>query len=607
MINQNKYLVDDLIADWLEKNNIQNVFGIIGSANSYIFDSISKKGFTRIVYMHHEQSVVMAAGAYYRSSGKLSVAIVTAGAGASNAITGVLSNWADSIPCIVISGQESSFYFEKHSKLRMLGTQGFDVSEMVKNITKYSNIITNQELTFDTLEKAKNIAFSDRPGPVWIDIPFNIQSSNVDIPNWDMISFPEDKKSISSEYDQSLYEKTYEILKNAERPLVVGGNGVRLSKSNLLMQSFVEKHSIPFLLTWSAIDIIDNDHQLHFGRFGIYGQRCANYVIQNADVILVLGSRLALPQVGYDFSQFARNAKIIIVDVDANEVAKYEDRFDDIHIQSCDVFISNMLTYDAIGSKNNWIEYCNTLKQKYNLVDNSFQDDTFVNSYSFINKLSEKLADNHIITTDMGTALLSGHQAINLKKNQVMFTSLGLGEMGYGLPGAIGAAFACPDKPVLCLNCDGGIMMNLQEAHTIIDNNLNIKIVIFNNDGYLMIKHTQKMLFKNNFVGVNSKTGLTLPKFNLLMPAFGYKYYDLFDMQDFENTVTSFLSDPEPSVLEVYMNPEQDFIPKVKGVAKDDGSIFAPPIEEMSPLVSFDELKSNMIVSISEKSKQIVR
>jgi acetolactate synthase-1/2/3 large subunit len=607
MVNQNKYLVADLIADWLEKNNIEIVFGIIGSANSYIFDSIANKGFTRIVYMHHEQSVVMAAGAYYRSSGKLSVAIVTAGAGASNAITGVLSNWADSIPCIVISGQESSIYFEKHSNLRMLGTQGFDVSEMVKNITKYSDIITNQELTFDTLENAKNIALSGRPGPVWIDIPFNIQSSNVDTPDWDTISFSEDKKSICSEYDQSSYEKTYDILKNAERPLIVGGNGVRLSKSNILMQSFVEKHSIPFLLTWSAIDIIDNDHPLHYGRFGIYGQRCANYIVQNADVILVLGSRLALPQVGYDFSQFARNAKIIIVDVDACEVAKYEDKFDDIHIQSCEVFISNMLHYDAISLKNNWIRYCDNLKQKYNLVEESFQNDNFVNSYSFINKLSKKLDDNHIITTDMGTALLSGHQTINLKKNQVMFTSLGLGEMGYGLPGAIGAAFACPDKPVLCLNCDGGIMMNLQEAHTIIDNCLNIKIVIFNNDGYLMIKHTQKMLFKNNYVGVNSNTGLTLPKFNLLMPAFGYKYYELFDMQDFEDTVTKFLADPQPSVLEVFMNPEQDFIPKVKGVAKDDGSIFAPPIEEMSPLLSFDELQSNMIVNISEKSKQIVR
>jgi acetolactate synthase-1/2/3 large subunit len=179
--------------------------------------------------------------------------------------------------------------------------------------------------------------------------------------------------------------------------------------------------------------------------------------------------------------------------------------------------------------------------------------------------------------------------------------------MGYGLPGAIGAAFACPDRPVLCLNCDGGIMMNLQEAHTIIENNLNIKIVIFNNDGYLMIKHTQKMLFNNKFAGVDSNTGLTLPKFKLLMPAFGYKYFDLLQMEDFDDVVESFLAYPEPAVLEVYMNPEQDFIPKVKGVVRGDGTIFAPPIEEMSPLLSLQELESKMIVDVSEKSKQIVR
>lgn len=607
MINQDKYIVADLIADWLEKNNIQIVFGIIGSANSYIFDSIAKKGFTKIVYMHHEQSVVMAAGAYFRVSGKISVAIVTAGAGASNAITGVLSNWADSIPCIVISGQESSFYFEKHLNLRMLGTQGFDVSQMVKNITKLSHTVLDQNHTLDILQQAKSICLSDRPGPVWIDIPFNIQSSKVDCPNWDNISLAEKNISFSENYDQESYENTYELLKGAKRPLIIAGNGVRLSNSSSLLQSFIDKHSVPFLLTWSAIDLIDNNHSLHFGRFGIYGQRCANYVVQNADVILILGSRLALPQVGYDFSQFARNAKIIVVDVDDNEVAKYKDRYSIVHIQSCDTFISHMLQYASIESNNEWINYCNYLKQKYDLVEDSFKDDAFVNSYSFISKLSEKLDDNHIITTDMGTALLSGHQAISLKKNQTMFTSLGLGEMGYGLPGAIGAAFACPDKPVLCLNCDGGIMMNLQEAHTIIDNNLNVKIVIFNNDGYLMIKHTQKMLFKNKYVGVDSSTGLSLPKFGLLMPAFGYKYYDLYDMKDFDDTVSNFLSDSEASVLEVFMNPEQDFIPKVKGVAKDDGSIFAPPIEEMSPLVSFDELKSNMIVDISEKSKQIVR
>jgi acetolactate synthase-1/2/3 large subunit len=208
----------------------------------------------------------------------------------------------------------------------------------------------------------------------------------------------------------------------------------------------------------------------------------------------------------------------------------------------------------------------------------------------------------------MGTALLSGHQNIKLKADQMMFTSQGLGEMGYGLPGALGAAIACPNKPVLCLNCDGGIMMNLQELHTIIENELNnVKIIIFNNDGYLMIKHTQKMLFKGDYVSVDKKTGIGLPNFSKLMPAFGYNYYELKEWKDFDSTLNNFLNDSKSAVLEVFMDPEQDFIPKVKGVLKEDLTILAPPIEEMSPLLSLDELKQNMLIEISEKSKLIKR
>jgi len=603
----NNYIVADLIAEWLEKHEISIIFGIIGSANSYIFDSILRRGYTKIVYMHHEQAVVMAAGSYYRASGKLSVALVTAGAGASNAVTGVLSNWADSIPCIILSGQEATKYIDQHSTLRMFGTQGFDIVKMVQGITKHSELLTEANSTFEVLEFARKIALGGRPGPVWIDIPFDVQSKIIDVPNWEYLENSEDLHEINQDTDISDYNSTYEILKSAKRPLIIGGNGVRLSDSNSLLESFIDRNSIPFLLTWSAIDIIDNNHNLYFGRFGLYGQRCANFIVQNADVILVLGSRLALPQVGYDFSQFARNAKIIVVDIDQDEIMKYSERYSNIHIECCKLFLSKIANYELLSAKDNWISYCKELRNKFDLVEKSFKDDEYVNSYSFIKKLSDKLSDNHIITTDMGTALLSGHQTIKLKKDQMMFTSLGLGEMGYGLPGAIGAAFACPEKPVLCLNCDGGIMMNLQEAHTIIENKLNVKIIIFNNDGYLMIKHTQKMLFKGKFVGVDSKTGLGLPRFDLLMPAFGYKYYNLYDMNEFDNTLKEFLSYSEPAVLEVFMDPEQDFIPKVKGVIKGDESIFAPPIEEMSPLLSLAEVEQNMLVEISEKSKQILR
>jgi acetolactate synthase-1/2/3 large subunit len=591
--------LSDVVADFLKEQEIDVVFGIIGSANSHIFDSINKLGFTKIIYLHHEQACVQAMGAYFRASGKLSAAIVTAGGGATNAVTGICSNWADSIPGFIFCGQESSNYCNQHSNLRMFGTQGLDIVHMTSKIVKYGVRIDNPETIQECLETARFETLNKRPGPVLIDIPFDVQSKKIEFRHWDFLE--------SYVFESKNYNTTYEILKNAKRPVVIGGHGVRLSNANEHFKAFIEKYNIPCLLTWSAIDILDNNHPLHFGRFGLYGQRHSNFIIQNADVVLVLGSRMALPQVGYDFSQFARGSEIIVVDVDENEILKYQQRYSSMHIESCDNFLRNFLKFDQIDAQSDWISYCNIIKAKYPLVDKGFKQDEYVNSYSFIEEISNKLENNHIIVTDMGTALLSGHQAITLKEKQTMFTSLGLGEMGYGLPGAIGAAVACPDKPVLCLNCDGGIMMNLQEAHTIVENNLNVKIVIFNNDGYLMIKHTQKMLFNGKFVGVDTATGVGLPDFSLLMPAFGYEYFSLKTMDDFNETFEAFLAFDGQAVLEVFMNPEQDFIPKVKGVAQKDNSIFAPPIEEMSPLISFDELNDNMLVAISEKSKQILR
>ena len=590
--------VSDVIAEFLKELEIKIVFGIIGSANSHIFDSITNLGYTKIVFLHHEQSCVMAMGAYYRASGKLSAALVTAGGGATNAVTGIASNWADSIPGFIFCGQEASNYCFQHSDLRMLGTQGLDIIHMTSKIVKYGIRVDDPNQIQEYLSEAFFETINARPGPVIIDLPFDIQSKKIESKDW---SFIDKKNDFTETYN------AYELLRKSQRPVVVCGNGVRLSNSHKIFKDFIEKHSLPVLSTWSAIDVLDNYHPLHFGRFGLYGQRAANFIVQNADLILVLGSRLALPQVGYDFSQFGREAKIIIVDIDNKETKKYASRCDQIYNVDCNVFLKDIYQYDSIDLKNDWINYCNNCKDNFSLVEKSFDNNGYVNSYSFIDKLSEKLDDNHIIVTDMGTALLSGHQTILLKENQTMFTSLGLGEMGYGLPGAIGAAFACPNKPVLCLNCDGGIMMNLQEAHSIIDNKLNVKIVIFNNDGYLMIKHTQKMLFNSKYVGVNTNTGLGLPNFQLLMEAFGYRYYSLEDISDFDNVLYNFLSDPAPSVLEVFMDPEQDFIPKVKGVAKQDGSIFAPPIEEMSPILSIDVLQENMLVEISEKSKQILR
>jgi acetolactate synthase-1/2/3 large subunit len=589
--------ISDAVADFLKYHEIDTVFGIIGSANSHIFDSINKLGYTKIINVHHEQAAVLAMGAYYRASGKLSAAIVTAGAGATNAVTGIVSNWADSIPGIIISGQESSFYVRGHKDLRMYGTQGLNISKMVEDVTKYSVLINEDSNIQNELEKSLNITLEGRPGPVCIDIPFNLQSKLIDFRPW--TNKIEESHKI---YDIS---ELKDLINNSSRPVLVGGNGIRLSNSKNSFNTLVNELQIPTLLTWSGIDLLSNDNPYFFGRFGLYGQRAANFIVQNCDLLIVLGSRLALPQVGYDFTQFARASKIVIVDIDELESSKYKVH---LHIkENCKDIIQSLLNSNISGQRKDWLDHCNELRLKYPWVGDEHQDNGYLNSYRFIDSLSKHLKDNHIIVTDMGTALLSGHQAIKLTSNQTMFTSLGLGEMGYGLPGALGAALACPEKPVLCLNCDGGIMMNLQELHTIIENQIPMKIIIFNNDGYLMIKQTQKLLFNKHYVSVDKNTGIGLPNFNKLMPAFGYSYYDLKTWDNFESIIEAFLNDPGAAALEVFMDPEQDFIPKVKGVLKEDNSILAPPIEEMSPLLSYETIQSEMIIGISEKSKQIKR
>jgi len=589
--------VSDVIADYLKEKGIEVVFGIIGSANSHIFDSINKLGYTKIINTHHEQSAVLAMGAYYRASGKLSATIVTAGGGSTNAVTGVVSNWADSIPGIIISGQENYNYVSTQESLRMYGTQGLNIIKMVSKVIKLGIPFNNEMNIQDVLERLDHITSAGRPGPVWLDIPMNLQAKMVNKRDW---SFIEPVK-IEANIELIINE-----INKSKRPVIVGGNGIRLSGAKKQFNQLLDYTKIPTLLTWSGIDLLDNNNPNFFGRFGLYGQRAANFIVQNADLVLVLGSRLALPQVGYDFSQFARGAKIIVVDIDELEGTKYPV---DFVWGDCKEVIDNLIqsSYMIWGYKEEWVKHCNELKTKYPLVEEAHKDNGYLNSYKFITKMSDYLKDDHIVVTDMGTALLSGHQNIKLKPNQTMFTSQGLGEMGYGLPAALGAALACPNKPVLCMNCDGGMMMNILELHTIIENNLPVKIIIFNNDGYLMIKHTQKMLFKGDYVSVNKKTGIGLPKYNRVMPAFGYKYYDLKSWDNFDQVMSYFINESGPACLEVFMDPEQDFIPKVKGVLKEDLTILAPPIEEMSPLLSLDEVEQNMLIDLSYKSKLIKR
>lgn len=603
--------VSDLIAEFLEEARIKTVFGIIGSANSYIFDSISKRGYTEMVCVHHEQAAIMAMGAYYRTCGKLSAAIVTAGAGSANAITGVMSNWADSIPGIIISGQEQAKFIEKYEGMRMYGIQGFNSPKMVKDITKYSKTITNEFSIQSELEYAHQITQTSRPGPVWIDVPFDVQGKSIERRNWNLtvpdtgMKFDAAPVAIQMDIDYILSE-----LKNAKRPLILAGHGVRLSGMKDDFRKLVSQLQVPTILSWSGIDLLHDKDPFYFGRSGVSGMRHSNFIVQNCDFLLVLGTRLSLLQTGYDITQFAPHAKIAVVDVDPTEPKKHpSDKYNNIIMMDSRMFIKEMFDTKQSFAKTEWLGYCNKMKSKYPLLQECHKDGgpNYLNSYHFLDKLCDNIDDDAIIVTDMGTGLLSGHYSMRLKPNQIMFTSLGLGEMGYGLPGAIGAAKAFPGRQVICLNCDGGMMMNLQELQTIVHHNMNIKIVVFNNDGYLMIKHTQNLLFKGHRTGVSTDTGLSLPNYLRVGQAFNIKSNGLDSWNDFGVAMDNLLYGKEPAILEVYMNPEQDFVPKVKGVVNADGTISPATLEEMSPLLPYKDIEEAMITGVNPKSTLIKR
>jgi len=580
--------VSDVIADFLVKQGIEVVFGIIGSANSYIYDSINKRSDIKLIPTHHEQAAVMAMGAYYRATGKLSVALVTAGGGSSNAFTGILSNWADSIPGVIIAGQEQTYYIKEYSDMRMYGIQGYNSVKTYADHVKLSEVITKENV-HTVLHHAFKTTLQDRPGPVYLEVPFDTQSQILE---------PEEISVYKPILKEFIEEAKYIIdrLNKSKRPLILGGHGVKLSGGEEEFKELVNTHEIPTVLSWSAVDLLATNNPNNFGRPGVQGQRAANFIVQNSDLIIVLGSRLSLLQTGYSREDFAPNAEIIHVDIDPTETRKFHGKNYNVDVKSLLKTINQYQISIELDIQP-WVDYCNKMKQEYPLVMPEHLADP-TNSYTFIDKLSKAWPDNYTIVTDMGTALLSGFYGFNIKPNQKMFTSLGLGEMGYGLAAAVGAGFG--DRPVLCLNCDGGMMMNLQELQTIKTHNLPVKIVIFNNDGYLMIKHTQNMLFQGHKTCVDKNTGVSLPDYKKVAEAFGFPYYT-------EDQINNFINDPGCGIMEVFMDPEQEFIPKVRGMKQQDSTIKAGLLEEMSPLLPFHNIEEAMINGINERSKLVIR
>lgn len=607
----------DYIAKFLADQGIRHVFGIVGAGNAQIFDAITRLGYTEIVCVHHEQAAVMAATTYYRMTGKVTVALLTTGAGSTNGVTGVVSAWMDSMPVLVISGNENSRYTTDDNPLRIWGVQGYDSTEMVEKVTKWSARVMQAEEVLDVVSRAYSIAGASRQGPVWVDVPMNIQAAMVEESKMNPVAgvVAEAKKApAGAERILQLSEgvaAVEKLLAGSTRPVLWLGHGIRLAGAEDKVRQLVEKLGVPVLVTWQACDILDSDHPLCFGRAGVYGQRAANFVLQNCDALICIGTRLAIPQIGYDLTEFARAAQIATVDIDADELLKLGERIATPILGDAGKFIDQLL-----GKTNNtchradWIGQCESYRERYPVVGPEHADMTneagtkFINSYRFMQALEKHFHDDQIVVTDMGTALLSGHQVLKFKAGQRMMTSTGLGEMGFGLPGAIGAAFGA-GREVMCLNCDGGMMLNLQELQTIAHHNLPIKIFIFNNDGYLMIKHTQKALFSGRYSCSDKKSGVSCPDFSKLAYAFDFPSFQIRTWEDAEEVLPKVQATKGPVICEVFTHPEQPFVPKLSLVQNKDGSIVSPPLEDLSPLLPRAEIKKDMLIGLHKKSDNL--
>lgn len=603
-----KVKVSELIAQALEDLGIRHIFGIIGAGNVHLFEAISKRGYTEIVCVHHEQAACMAMQTYYRTCGKLAASLLTTGAGSTNGVTGVVSAWADSIPCLVIAGNENSKFTKPDSPYRMWGVQGYDSVDMIRKVTKYAQRVDSPERAMYEIKKAVHMAQDQRPGPCWIEIPMDIQASRIDPATSTNFEVPPRVNYLTAQIAAQV-DSVVQALHAAKRPLLWLGHGIRLAGATEKINPLLDLLSVPALVSWAGIDMIDSRHPMVYGRAGVYGQRAANFILQNCDYLLAIGTRLAIPQIGYDLSELARGADIDVVDIDLEEAKKHKGRVREVIVCDAALFMdmfSHRLQGIVVPRKTAWLAQCNSYQAQFPWVGPEHDDQGgFMNSYRFMERLNSFFKDDQFVVTDMGTALLSGHQVLQIKDGQRLMTSTGLGEMGYGLPASIGVSFARNRGEVMCLNCDGGMMLNLQELQTVAHHKLPIKLFIFNNDGYLMIKHTQNALFKTGYVGTDKASGVSCPDFSKIAAAFDMPSFQIRNWDECDDTLAKVQAATGPVICEVFMHPEQLFTPKLSLVAKEDGTLVSPPLEDLSPLVARDLLARLMLVGMHEKSKSL--
>ena len=593
--------VTDYIVEELKKNNIDHFFTVTGGGAMFLNDSISLRKDIKILCNHHEQACAMGAVGYSKLTNIPSVVVLTTGCGSKNAITGLLDAWQDNVPVIFISGQVKKKETSRLAKtpLRQFGVQEADIVEVVKPITKFATMVTDPKNIAKVLSEALRTATAGRPGPVWIDIPLDIQGASIS--KIDQKILKQKKITLPKPTNKNI-NIIQRNLQNAKRPIVIVGNGIRLSSTEEKLISFIKKCKIPTVSSYLGIDIIDNTSKYHIGRLGIKGDRPGNFAIQNSDYVLSLGCHLSVSLTGFEYNLFARDAIIDVVDIDHNEHKKNTIKISNfIHSDLNEFF--NIFNKIAINIKvDDWLNQCLLWKKKWPVIDQKYKESKLINKYIFIDTLNKNLLKNSVVISDAGSSYYVTSQSISIKKGQRYLTSGAQADMGFSLPAALGVCFADKRRSVIAITGDGSLQMNIQELQTLKHHNFNLKLIVWNNNGYLSIRATQKKFFKGS-IGTDKSNGVSFPNLEKISFAFGIEYVKFKQIKNLEKNLKNYLTKRHPVIIEIFCPSDQEVIPTASSKKLASGQMVSLPLEDMYPFLDRDEFYENMIIPPFSENK----
>lgn len=627
-----KIRLADYVADFLVEHGVTDVFSVVGGGAMHLNDALGHHAGLHVTYNHHEQACAIAAEAYARLDNRIAAVCVTTGPGGTNALTGVVGGWLDSIPMFIISGQvrydtTARYALKKAGALvRAMGDQEYDIVKSVEPMTKYAVMIEDPDTIRYHLERAWHLAVTGRPGPVWIDIPVNFQGMYIETDELKGYDPAEDDAKLPPEITDEVIIKVIEKIKSAKRPVFHAGYGIRLSGGYEAFRSCIEKLNIPVVTYWNAVDLIEDEHPLYVGRAGNMGDRPGNWAIQNADLILAVGTRISIRQVGYNWKTWARAAEVIMVDIDEDEMKKptlhvdmpiWADAKDfltklneilDVRAAQGDTLDEQVVSGSDkwhLFNGDEWIKTCQGWKRDYPAVlPRQWEENgETANVYAFVRYLSSGLPENSLTAVSNGACCVVGNQAYVIQKGSRMANNSAIASMGYGLPAAIGTCIGGGRRDTICLEGDGSIMMNLQELQTIITNRLPIKIFLINNNGYHSIRITQTNLFgQHTKVGIGPESGdLSFPEFKRIAEAFGYRYFSAHSNAEMMKVVNEVLALEGPVFTEIFTDTKQVWEPKSSTKRLEDGMLVSPPLEDLAPFLPREELEKIMIIPMIEE------